>query len=63
MNSREKQPYKKLNIATQIATTPTLYGTYAKEVFLESKSIPTKKSKDNGIKLIEKFNKLIKSEK
>ena len=51
----------RIYMATQIASTPILYGIEAEKALMEAKSKPTRKSKENGKKLIN-FFKLIVSE-
>ena len=45
-------------MATQIAATPILYGAEAMKVIEEIKVMPSEKSKENGRKLIEYFNRI-----
>ncbi len=47
-------------MATQLAPTPILFGAEAKDLLNELKRKPTKKSIENGIKLMDFFNKIEK---
>lgn len=46
-------------MATQIAPTPILYGQDALNVMEDLKRIPTERSKENGKKLVEYFEKFM----
>lgn len=50
-----QEVYKEM--LTQIAPTPILYGEEARQVIKEAKTIPSERSKENGQKLVNYFNK------
>jgi len=55
-----KKRRREIIMATQIATTPILYGEEAMQVIREASIIPSEKARENGRKLVNYFKKFTK---